>query len=431
MTQHLNPQIRWYHKVLLLGASAVVFILLLEGAGRAIGVLPIKADAEYQSVSREVGRLHLPYSSFIYRGDYNGQVEFSVPVTLNKLGFRSEDPQKAAPGHSTRIVVLGDSFTADWQVSEDQMWSTWLSRQLQEKGVPNEVINLGHPGWGTAQEYLLYHVYASELSADMVILVIYVQNDVANNGLGLWSDYASFREQYTYFTLDDSGQLVEHLWPYVDITRPYLQQDFPSNAIGWLDKNSVIYRALRSVVHTIRGVKAAANPDTSSNSNPHTEHVQQRSNIPLEMQIMNSSPDAEWEQAWTITEKLLVRLRDEVTADGATFAAVIVPPHMIVEYDSWGWKLQFETSDYPLKLLYPHERMLSLLSTLDIPVLDPLQIFLDFKARAGESLFYQYDRHFNPTGTCLFGLTLSDWLADEGYVEGEVNSSSPLVCIGR
>lgn len=412
-------QVRWYHKLLLLTGSVLVLIILVEWAGRRIGVLPVKADAEYQAVSREVGRLHLPYSSFTYTGETNNEVEFSVSLELNKLGFRTDDPSQRTPEGVTRFVLLGDSFTSDWQVSDENMWSAWLRRELHAAGVPNEVVNLGHPGWGTAQEYLLYRAYASKLGADIVVLTIYVENDIADNGIGLWDELSPRRAQSTYFTLDDTGRLVTHYWPYVDVTRPYLKQPFPSNVIGWLDKNSVIYRGLRSAVQAVRGGEAESASATLPLTESERSDDRQGPRIPHEMGVMDPSPDTTWEQAWTITEALLVRLRDEVIGNGSTLVVVIVPPHMVVEYDTWGWKRQFESSDNSLELLYPHARMLALLSDHDIPTLDPLQTFLDFKAQTGQPLFYQHDRHFNPTGSCLFGIALSDWLMSEGFVEHE------------
>lgn len=250
MASPTTEQVKWYFKVALLGVSIALLIGLLEGAGRTMGALPPKADAEHQAVSRAVGRLPPPYDSFDYVGEIHDQVEYDIPITLNKLGFRTEDPPKTPPADATRIVLLGDSFTSDWQVSEDAMWSAWLGRELHASGVLTDVVNLGYPGWGTAQEFLLYQEYGRTLHPDLVVLVIYAENDVADNGIGLWEELAPFRANRTYFTLDDASQLVKHPWPYVDVTRPYLQQPFPANVIGWLDKNSVIYRALRNAVDT-------------------------------------------------------------------------------------------------------------------------------------------------------------------------------------
>ena len=148
MASPTTEQVKWYFKVALLGVSIALLIGLLEGAGRTMGALPPKADAEHQAVSRAVGRLPPPYDSFDYVGEIHDQVEYDIPITLNKLGFRTEDPPKTPPADATRIVLLGDSFTSDWQVSEDAMWSAWLGRELHASGVLTDVVNLGYPGWG-------------------------------------------------------------------------------------------------------------------------------------------------------------------------------------------------------------------------------------------------------------------------------------------
>jgi hypothetical protein len=60
--------------------------------------------------------------------------------------------------------------------------------------------------------------------------------------------------------------------------------------------------------------------------------------------------------------------------------------------------------------------MLALLDEVGIPTLNPTQAFIDFRAATGKDLFFIRDRHFNPTGTCVFGTLLANWLGEQGLV---------------
>ncbi len=434
MVDKVPITLKWYVKLVFIGFSLLVTIGIVEVAGRAVNALPPKGDAEYRMVSREVGRLSPPYDSFTNHAEYEGQTEFSVDISLDKLGFRADDPSPKAAASSLRIILLGDSYTAGWQLPESDTWSSWLASDLRARGTPApDVINLGYPGWGTAQEYLLYSAYAHKLNPDLVVLTIYAENDISDNGIGLWERYGDLRANRTYFTLDDAGQLVVHPWPYNDVTRPYLNQDFPSNVIGWLNKNSVTYRVLRDGVRGIRtrlsGDSTGAAPTMGTASEP--AQIVDDERVWL-MNVMDSQPDATWEQAWTITGDLLAKLRDAVEANGAQLVTAIVPPHMIVQQDSWTMQSAFDASSRPLDLWYPHERMLALLAGLNIPTLDPTALFLDFRAQTGRDLYFLGDPHFNATGTCVFGTALANWLTAEGYVDGDTTPHNPVtVCAGE
>jgi hypothetical protein len=409
--------IRWYHKLILIACGLVISVILVEIAARAFHLIPGLSDAEYRAVSRRVGQLGNPYDKFTTRGFVAGNNEFKVKIRQNKLGFRGDDISKTPPKGAQRILLLGDSYTASWEVSEGQRWSDWLDRWLNAGQGRYDVVNLGYPGYGTDREYLLNESYGNQLNAKTVLLVMYVENDVSDNGEAIWKAPGQLLETRSFFTLDDSGGLVEHDWNYVDPTRPWDREPFPNSVIGWLNGNSLTYRlvrdGLRSAWHRITGADSSdATPEPLESVDP-----LHPTSIPRILDIFFTAPDAEWDQAWQITGDLLAALRDSVASDGAQLVVVIVPPHMIVQNDYWAYNALFEQSGQAWDLWYPQNRMLALLDDLGIPAINPTQTLIDFRTATGQDVFYKLDRHLNRTGSCAFGTALANVLVADGYAE--------------
>jgi len=126
-----------------------------------------------------------------------------VPVMGGKLlnsnseGVRGrrEHAEEKAPG-TTRILVLGDSFTFGEDVGDDETYSHHLERLLPG----TEVINLGVHGYGHDQMLIYLREAGARYRPDIVILG-FLTGDMERNVLS-FRDYAKPR-----FVLED-GKLV-------------------------------------------------------------------------------------------------------------------------------------------------------------------------------------------------------------------------------
>ena len=76
-------------------------------------------------------------------------------IYINSFGLRNEDMHPAKGEGSTRIIVLGDSFTYGKVIPEEFLFTTTVEKRL-EKGRRGkyEVVNAGRPGYGNAAELL-------------------------------------------------------------------------------------------------------------------------------------------------------------------------------------------------------------------------------------------------------------------------------------
>ena len=100
--------------------------------------------------------------------------EFNTLVELDAGGWRR--PLPSPPDAARRILVLGDSFTWGWGVSQGELFTDRLQARLPTVAL----VNRGLFGFGTAQEYLLLQRELAAAHYDAVVLMFFV-NDVADN----------------------------------------------------------------------------------------------------------------------------------------------------------------------------------------------------------------------------------------------------------
>ena len=101
------------------------------------------------------------------------------PFTLafNKQGFRGDNFTNQAPENTTRILVLGDSYTAALDYPEDISFVGQWESELNKGDKQFEILNISCPAWGTDQQYLFWKKYGRELNPDHVVIMM-SPNDV-------------------------------------------------------------------------------------------------------------------------------------------------------------------------------------------------------------------------------------------------------------
>lgn len=112
--------------------------------------------------------------------------EFSVEWKSNAQGVRGErDFGPKSPG-VTRILCVGDSFTACDQVPYAQSWPAVLEAELSKRLTDAqserkvEVVNCGFPGFSTANEAAWITKFAGAFEPD-IVLVATTPNDLSEN----------------------------------------------------------------------------------------------------------------------------------------------------------------------------------------------------------------------------------------------------------
>lgn len=134
-----------------------------------------------------------------WRGQHTHH-DFNVHYSINGLGFRGELSALIGDKKSSRIALIGDSYTFGLGVNDSETFSHYL----QSFNPDRRYINLGIPGYSTDQQLLFSYENAEILNADHYILVFYLANDYLDNTLS----YPLQADQAKPFYSLNSQQLI-------------------------------------------------------------------------------------------------------------------------------------------------------------------------------------------------------------------------------
>jgi hypothetical protein len=110
---------------------------------------------------------------------------FNVTGTINELGYRGPAVSINRTEATTRIALLGDSFTIGYGVRDEEISSRIMEQTL--RGLTNkrfEVLNFGITGSATPQQADYFDRYVRRFKPDVVLVIMHL-NDVtltAENG---------------------------------------------------------------------------------------------------------------------------------------------------------------------------------------------------------------------------------------------------------
>jgi hypothetical protein len=277
------------------------FVLIALGFGLALGI----AD-----IGIRIANHWFPY--FYCYDQYRGwglnpgahgryKREGESYVRINNDGFRGPDYAKAKPPGVVRVAVIGDSYAEAIQVDEDKTFTAVAGRELADcpelKGKRIEAMNFGVDGYGTAQELITLQRKVWAYSPDIVVLAIFLGNDVRNNSVVLEGD------QCRPFWMYDGDQMK--------LTGPFI--DSPSFKLWCMARFD--YRDLRLL-------------DLFTNSWEIVKggHAGPTADQPVERAINYSiyTPPTEksWQDAWRVTEGLIAAVNHECVRHGAMFLAM-------------------------------------------------------------------------------------------------------------
>ena len=227
---------------------------------------------------------------------------------INSDGLRDGEHTVPKPPGVFRIAVLGDSFAEALQVNREETFWSVLERELADcpalASRRVETLNFGVSGYSTGQSLITLQRTVWRYQPDIVLLAFFTGNDVADNMPGL-SGYARrpyFRLSGDVLVLDDSFnrtsqfRLLRLIW--TTLVDPLIDH---SRLLQLLNETRRKLQAseLRMIA------KAVAAPDGKAKG--------------LSGSVFRSPDTPAWEQAWAITEALLLTMRKQVEAHGARF----------------------------------------------------------------------------------------------------------------
>jgi lysophospholipase L1-like esterase len=387
-------------KLLFAFVYAVFMIVTLAIVGEvALRVLPLGKfrSAPFRQYDSQLGVSLIPNMDVIHsRGCFTGH------VVTNRWGFRDRDRTLEKPPGEFRIALVGDSVVEGVHVNPDQVMNIQMEKQLQQQGYKNvEVLNFGIEGIGTTQELIMYKERIRQFHPDLVILTV-SDNDIMNNSSTLQPKSYGIHTWYCpYYNLDSHGNLV---------FQPVQTRHF-NGLITFLERHS--YLAY------------------------YVERVWFRADLPLYRwhgmpvyfgSYSDDPLDPEWQSAWTVTEKVMAKMRDTVQADGVKFVMVPWSNFSDIQPD---WRERLTTQFGPLpKELVPQKldqrlQQIAGRENITIASLTPfMQAYRDEHHLEWPYFSLTCDPHFSALGHQVAAEAMIDLLARKGWLpapSGDVN----------
>ena len=315
-----------------------IFALIVFGFGLALGV----AD-----LGIRVANHWFPY--FYCYDQYRGwglnpgahgryKREGESYVRINSDGFRGPDYPKAKPPGVVRVAVIGDSYAEAIQVDENKTFTAVTGRELADcpllKGKRVEAMNFGVDGYGTAQELITLQRKVWAYSPDIVVLAIFLGNDVRNNSVVLEGDQC--RPFWTY-----DGDRMKLTGPFID------KPSFKLWCMARFDYRDL--RLLDLFTNSWEIVKGG-------HSGPTADQPVERA---INYSIYTPPTEKSWQDAWRVTEGLIAAVNDECVRHGAMFLAMTEDTGIQVWPDS-AMREKFQKRLGVSDLFYPDRRIAAL-----------------------------------------------------------------------
>jgi hypothetical protein len=315
-----------------------------------------------------------------------------VELRFNREGLRGPELPRAKAAGVKRLALVGDSMVAAVATAEERTLARRLERLLagSRPGVRWEVMNAGVSSSSTGSELALYREVLAGYAPDLVVLVFWAGNDLADNSRELT------RAPRLYFELDAQGRL-----------RQLPLRLGPNPLSEWLDLHSRLYAwqktALRQARFRLRGARAGLEP--------------------VELVFARPEPEAV-RRAWALTAALVSAFGAEVAARAARFALVAAPPAAQVYDDLWAeLEARGARDAQTLAREHPDERLRAICREGGIPFLALASAFraaapARASTRRDERLYYEGRSHWNDAGNALAADALHAFLLERGLVDG-------------
>jgi lysophospholipase L1-like esterase len=360
----------WRTRAVLAIAGVLAGLMLSELVVRLAGpALPTSFTSRaLQELHPIYGVFHRPGASAWVRDE-----EFTTFVGFNRDGLRGKDVATAPRPGAARVLVVGDSFVEGAEVDEDDAMPSVLAGRLTAAGCPTESLNAGVRGWGTAQEYLYLAHEGPRFRPDVVVLVVYVGNDLVDNSLELSGSAPDGVPSRPFFTLE-RGDLVRAP------SRPPPTPPF-APALELARAHSSLFNLAESGVAVKLGSADGAEVLRS-----------------VHRLAFAAPPTPAWEHTWAVTEALLVAARDEAEAQGARFLLAAAPHKGQLDQADWerlirGAPLRKDVSWDPR---LPQDRLRGLADAHGIQAVDllpPLEA-----ANGSAPLYFAENSHWTAAG---------------------------------
>ncbi len=320
LTQNWSRKKRFFVKFILLLMSLVIGLTVTEICLRLVNY----SFPTFYSADEFRGYVLTPRIEGWYRKEGESYVR------INSDGLRDTEHSKQKPANTLRIAVIGDSYAEALQVPLENAFWKLAENRLQQcsalGGKTVEVINFGVSGYGTAQELITLQKQVWEYSPDVVLLAFTTNNDVTDNVLALKKT-----DEIPYFVYRDNKLELDNSFRENSAFR--WRNSNLSRFGGWLRDNLRFVQLGHQAQYSLKNYLAKRRASTvsqqiSNQSKPETTAPKPQNSavraedVGIDNLIYRAPDEAVWQEAWRVTEGLLVEMRNEVEGKNAKFLVV-------------------------------------------------------------------------------------------------------------
>lgn len=339
------------------------------------------------------GYAHKPGAEGLYSN------EGEAYIRINSSGLRDREHTLEKPVGTFRIALLGDSYTEAMQVPMEQIYAASLERELSDcpslAGRQVEAMNFGVSGFSTAQELLVLRHKASPYDPDLVLLAFYTENDIRENLREL-----NGKTNIPYFIMNDGRLVLDNSFHH---TTEFWLQQFPLSAEAF---------EVSRVLQVFRKAKYKLQSFLEGMAQQQQMKDWEDPALRLDLLVYLDQPDPSWENAWKITERLIVQMKREVDDGGRRFLLVSLSNPDQVHPDVQHRQALARQLGVP-DLLYPDRRTQALAKREGIDLLSLAEPLATYAEQHGVFLHgFQNTElgkgHWNAAGHRLAGKLMSE-----------------------
>ena len=342
--------------------------------------------------------------------------ECAVQVTINSLGLRDVETSYEKPAGTKRVLLLGDSMTAGMQVPLEDTFGKQAQARLNDSSTSEwQILNAAVNGYGTDNELIYYRLEGVKFKPDIVIVGMYLANDIYNNSRTLELGTGG-QGHKPFFELTESGELTLQNFPVENtdtfsirvgtfLKRHFQLPRFVAQTLNLRGEVPTLLKPLVGLFSGNRGVEAG----TGTNEEAQTDAGDGKASEAITPgTICDPVYSPEIEEAWEITKGIIDQLRADVEAEGSQLAFLLIPTtaQTLPPKEGEAWYCE-----------RPNQILTDFLDEEGIPYLDLLPSFRDHMLSGGETLYYERDFDMNEAGHHLAGEQLAAFILETSVDE--------------
>jgi hypothetical protein len=300
-------------------------------------------------------------------------------IETNSLGFRDHAP---SPDKKKKLLVLGDSFVSNISVKDEDVFTEIMEGRLKNY----DVLNFGVNGYGQVQEYLLLKKWLHMINPEVVILVIYLQNDFADNSGDYWlypRPYASLDGKDSILTLRQQSK-----------DQRIKNYEGPSNLLSKSHLNRLITRTINNLL---------SKPDSLY--------------IATEFYSCRWPISEDYHLRFRIMEELLLKIATLGKEKDVPVVFALVPSILQVEDELWELFLEKNSKarqSYIRSL--PNDQLMQFAKQNHLFMIDFLPVFIQ-ESKNNIKLYNPIEQHWTKDGNRFVASSLIDFLKSNSLIE--------------